>query len=475
MALLSLEDRKKYFAELNLGEYNEANIKKLQKKYLLRKADWDGVYGANTDNLLRHLKAVKDNCKNFAPEEFRCGCGGKYCCGYPTYMKPVELKAIQNIRSHYGKPMTVTCGVRCSRYNKAVGGITNSEHLKGLAVDYHIKGVTDTLANRKSSIKWIYQQPNHHYTYGDGIFAETNNGKTKTGYVSSPGMGNCMHTDCKETSQTVSAVTSDGTLVVDGVGGAATVKAMQRYFGTTQDGVLSGQNKSLNKYYPALVAVEYGKNGSACVKNLQRWLGVTQDGVLGQNTVKAWQKKLGISSDGIFGTNSMKAWQKFLNDNKDKKAEYPVQTIIDKELDACKVQADWMKNSKYEYEKNPTVEKSKKKGTCVTYVSCVLQRIGILPSGQSLWHDEDGKVYGNNSKMTVTYPKKTLHQLKSQLKAGDIIMDGSGVGSGSHIFILTGKWSGDNPIIWDNHSGQDGKGAYTYTRNRNVIAIVRLK
>lgn len=110
-------------------------------------------------------------------------------------------------------------------------------------------------------------------------------------------------------------------LTVDGIGGPATVKAMQRFFGTTQDGVISGQNKSLNKYYPALKSVKYGKGGSPCIKNLQRWAGVTQDGVIGQNTVKAWQKKLGVKADGIFGSGSMKAWQKYLNEHD--KAEYP--------------------------------------------------------------------------------------------------------------------------------------------------------
>lgn len=137
-----------------------------------------------------------------------------------------------------------------------------------------------------------------------------------------------------------------------------------------------------------------------------------------------------------------------------------------------------MKNSRYEYEKNPTIEKSKKKGTCVTYIACVLQRIGVIQSGQNIWHDEKGRVYGANSKMTVVYPSnKTLNQLKSQLKAGDIVMDGNkyDTGSGSHIFILTGKWNGNKPVIWDNHSGQNGKGAYTYERNRAVFAIVRLK
>lgn len=110
-------------------------------------------------------------------------------------------------------------------------------------------------------------------------------------------------------------------LTVDGVGGANTVRAMQKFFGTPQDGVISGQLKRLNKYYPALTAVEYGRGGSTCVTKLQKWLGVTQDGVIGQKTVKAWQKKLGVTADGIFGENSMRAWQKYLNEHD--KAVYP--------------------------------------------------------------------------------------------------------------------------------------------------------
>ena len=110
-------------------------------------------------------------------------------------------------------------------------------------------------------------------------------------------------------------------LTVDGIGGTCTVRAMQRFFGTPMDGVLSGQSKDQNKYYPALKAVEYGKEGSACVKKLQKWVGTTQDGVLGEKTVKAWQKKIGVASDGVFGANSMREWQEYLNTHK--KAIYP--------------------------------------------------------------------------------------------------------------------------------------------------------
>lgn len=274
----------------------------------------------------------------------------------------------------------------------------------------------------------------------------------------------------------------DAKLSVDGDGGINTVRHLQKYLGVTMtDGITIRED--LQKYVPALTAYEYGK-GSPTVTALQKWLGLSDpDGLWGSNTSKGLQRKL-ISlgyldkgqDDGIFGKVSMKALQRFLNDHMNEKAVYPEPSIVDKELEACKVQADWMKNAKYEYEKSPTVPKSKKKGTCVTYVSCVLQRIGLIPSGQSLWHDENDRVYGANGNFTVIYPKnKTLSQLKSQLKAGDIVMDGSGVGSGSHIFILTGKWNGSKPVIWDNWSGQKSKGAYTYDRDRHVIAIVRPK
>lgn len=310
MALLSEDKRKEYFATLGLGEYNKENIQALQKKYMARKRDVDGVYGQNTDNLLRTLYNVKKYTKNFKAEEFKCECNGKHCCGYPTYMKPVELMHIQTIRDHYGKPITVTCGMRCSGYNKELNGsIQNSLHLSGNAIDFYQKGVTDTLANRKASIKYIKTLPNHHYTYGNGI-------NSYGASVSASYMGNALHTDTQG-----SLAPSDGKLNVDGKGGAATVKAMQRFFSTTQDGVISGQKKSLGKYYPALTAVQYGSGGSATVKKLQKWLGVKQDGIIGQQTVKAWQKKLGIKADGIFGTASMKSWQKYLNSND--KAVYP--------------------------------------------------------------------------------------------------------------------------------------------------------
>ena len=107
--------------------------------------------------------------------------------------------------------------------------------------------------------------------------------------------------------------TPTGKLTVDGIGGTATVKALQSFLGVAVDGVISGQTKSLAKYYPSLKSVEFGRGGSATIKALQKWLGIDQDGKWGKDTSIALQKKLGVTADGIFGTDSMKALQKYLN------------------------------------------------------------------------------------------------------------------------------------------------------------------
>lgn len=306
--MLDEKTRKDYLMELGYGSVKDFQRAVMYPKYV------DGVYGQQTENALISAINVKRYTKNFSVKEFRCECGGKYCCGYPSTLKPEMLKNIQSIRDHYGRPITVTCGLRDKTYNSKLGGsIQNSLHLTGMAVDFYQAGVTDTLANRKKSIKWIKTLPNHHYTYGNGINSYGNG-------VSAPYMGNALHTDVSKTAP--SPITPDGKLVCDGVGGAATVKEMQRFFGTVKDGVVSGQNATLmKKYCPSLTAYKSGKGGSPMVSRLQTWVGQVPDGVIGKNTVKAWQKKIGVSTDGVFGTNSMKAWQKYLNEHD--KAVYP--------------------------------------------------------------------------------------------------------------------------------------------------------
>ena len=189
MALLTLKQRKEYFNALGLGEYTKANILKFQKKYFTRKIDQDGIYGNNTDKLLRHVY----NClqvRNFAPLEFKCDCGGKYCTGYPDYMKLTTLKFMQRIRDYVGKPVTVTSGLRCRTQNRIDGGVANSKHLTGKAVDYYIAGITISLSGRKKLINTIKKWDNHDYSYCDGWDSDEDKRYSST-------MGTAIHTQTK--------------------------------------------------------------------------------------------------------------------------------------------------------------------------------------------------------------------------------------------------------------------------------------
>lgn len=189
MALLTVEKRKEYFKELGL-EYNEATIKALQRKYMTRKSDSDGIYGKDTDNMLRSVVNTLRYTKNFDPKEFRCTCGK--CCGFPSYMKKVELVNAQKIRDHYKKPMIITSGLRCRASNNASrGSIPNSKHLVGYAIDFYMSGVTDTFANRKNFIKWAKKLENTNYIYGNLI---NSNGVR----VSAPYMGNAVHYETRK-------------------------------------------------------------------------------------------------------------------------------------------------------------------------------------------------------------------------------------------------------------------------------------
>lgn len=187
MALLPKKTRIKYLKDLGY-DYNDKGVLKIQKKYFNDPDEWDNKYGKKTDVLLRHLHNVWKVCTHFRPEEFKCTCG--HCTGYPTQMRVKELKHIERIRTHYNKPMVITSALRCEHQNKKVGGVPNSGHLFGRAVDFYMSGVTDTKANRKGAIAYIKKLPNHKYTYGDGIDSYGE-------FVYRPSMGNALHTEVK--------------------------------------------------------------------------------------------------------------------------------------------------------------------------------------------------------------------------------------------------------------------------------------
>lgn len=85
----------------------------------------------------RHFWA---DIKHFSREEFRCKCGGKYCTGFPAEPEEKLVRIADAVRDHFGKPVSVSSGVRCTQHNAAVGGVSNSRHLSGKAMDFCING-----------------------------------------------------------------------------------------------------------------------------------------------------------------------------------------------------------------------------------------------------------------------------------------------------------------------------------------------
>lgn len=75
---------------------------------------------------------------NFYVSEFACH--GNGCCGI-VMIDDKLVGYIQQIRDHFGKPITINSGYRCSTHNKNIGGASNSYHTKGMAADIVVDGV----------------------------------------------------------------------------------------------------------------------------------------------------------------------------------------------------------------------------------------------------------------------------------------------------------------------------------------------
>src|SRR5690625_3263286 len=109
--------------------------------------------------------------------------------------------------------------------------------------------------------------------------------------------------------------TSTSKLTVDGKWGPATTRALQRYLGTPVDGIISNQLR--NSVTTSLYGntVRFGRGGSPMVRALQRKVGAKVDGYLGPETVRKLQRYLGTVQDGKLSRPSLvvKELQRRLN------------------------------------------------------------------------------------------------------------------------------------------------------------------
>ena len=134
----------------------------------------DGVCGAETEKALKHAVAYgmpekkeedtatgdfRDGIKYFKKSEFACKCG-KYCNGYPDEMKKGVVTVGDRTREHFGSPAFVSSGLRCEQHNANVGGVENSRHKTGRAMDFRIEGKTSAQV-----LAYVKKQPEIRYAY----------------------------------------------------------------------------------------------------------------------------------------------------------------------------------------------------------------------------------------------------------------------------------------------------------------------
>lgn len=156
------------------GELSRSATSRFQETHGLQA---DGVFGAATEKeILAAIargetgpvsgKVESSNgaadwwgeIKYFSRAEFACRCGK--CGGYPAEPQKKLLVAADRVREKLGAPATVSSGVRCSRHNSAVGGVSNSRHLTGKAMDFSVKGKTAT-----QILAVVQEQPEIRYAY----------------------------------------------------------------------------------------------------------------------------------------------------------------------------------------------------------------------------------------------------------------------------------------------------------------------
>lgn len=95
----------------------------------------------------------------FSPEEFACKCG-RFCDGYPAQMDKKLLRTADRVREDLGAACVVSSGLRCKQHNANVGGVSNSRHLTGKAMDFCAVGKTS-----EQILTVVRQQPEVRYAY----------------------------------------------------------------------------------------------------------------------------------------------------------------------------------------------------------------------------------------------------------------------------------------------------------------------
>lgn len=87
-----------------------------------------------------------------------CSCGR--CGGFPAEPDERLMRLADSLRREANAPLIPSSTVRCPAHNRAVGGVANSRHLSGKAMDFSIPGWPApkilTLLQRHPEVRYAY-------------------------------------------------------------------------------------------------------------------------------------------------------------------------------------------------------------------------------------------------------------------------------------------------------------------------------
>jgi uncharacterized protein YcbK (DUF882 family) len=85
--------------------------------------------------------------KNFKLSEFACRDGS------PEILLDMDLvQRLQKLRDQIGKAIHINSGYRNPNYNKKIGGAPRSYHMRGMAADIRVDGMSTTELARQAKI-----------------------------------------------------------------------------------------------------------------------------------------------------------------------------------------------------------------------------------------------------------------------------------------------------------------------------------
>lgn len=157
------------------GEKTQSAVRLFQAREGLRE---DGIAGSKTQEKLleavvqgRMYPSTEPKAENgtgdfwkdiryFSRNEpyIACSCGR--CGGFPVEPDEKLMRLADRVRQQAGTAMIPSSTVRCRAHNAEVGGVANSRHLVGKAMDFSIRGWT-----AERTLALVRQQKEVRYAY----------------------------------------------------------------------------------------------------------------------------------------------------------------------------------------------------------------------------------------------------------------------------------------------------------------------